>query len=82
MDRPEATEINAQLRKWGNMASPNSKDKEGQPTREERSRAAVEVYSIKFEERSRVGQIPVRKGQRLDVDGILARSSLPKTLSQ
>jgi len=70
------------------MTSANSKNKEEQPTRQERSRAAIESYSIRFEERSRVGQILVRKGQPLDVDGILARSlpnlgarALPKTLS-
>lgn len=60
------------------MASPNSKDKEEQPTHKERSGAAIEGYSIKFEERNSAGQILVRKGQHLDVDGILARS-LPKT---
>jgi len=56
------------------MTSANSKNKEEQPTRQERSRAAIEGYSTKFEDRSRVGQIPVRKGQPLDVDRVLARS--------
>ena len=57
----------------------NSKDKQEQPTREERAHAAMESYSIRFEERSRARQTHMRKGQHLDVDGILARS-LPKTV--
>jgi hypothetical protein len=56
------------------MTSANSKNKDDQPTRQERSRAAIEGYSIAFEERSRLGQILVRKGRHLDVDGVLARS--------
>lgn len=56
------------------MAPANSKDKEQQQTRQERSRAAIKGYSIRFEERSSARQIIVRKGQRLDVDGILAHS--------
>ena len=56
------------------MTSVNSNDKEENLTREERMSAATQDYSTRFKERSRVGQIPVRKGQHLDVDGILARS--------
>ncbi len=63
------------------MTSANSKDKQGQPTRDERSRAAIEGYSMKFNEPRFVKQVSLPKGQRLDVDAILARS-LPKTLSQ
>jgi hypothetical protein len=57
----------------------NSKEKE--QTRQERELAALEAYSIKLEERSSAGRILVRKVQRLDVDGVLARS-LPQTISQ
>ena len=43
--------------------------------------APIEVYVPKSDDLKNVRQILVRKGQHLDVDGILARS-LPKTLSQ
>lgn len=56
------------------MTSANSNDKEESLTREKRMRAPTEDYSIRFKERSGVGEIPVRRGQHLDVDGILARS--------
>lgn len=56
------------------MTLVNSNDKEERLTREERIRASAADYSIRFKERSRAGQIPVRRGQHLDVDGILARS--------
>ena len=59
----------------------DSKDKNVQPTPEERSRLASKDYSIEFEERNRGRKAPMRKGRRLDVDGILA-GSLPKTISQ
>ena len=68
-----ATETKAHQEK-GNMAPANSKDKEQQQTRQERSRAAIEGYSITFGERIHPGQILARKGQHLDVDGILANS--------
>lgn len=55
------------------MAPANSKDKAQQQTRQERARAAIESYSIKFEERSSATAL-VRKGQRLNVDAILAHS--------
>ena len=61
------------VRGKGNMALVISKAKEGQ-TRQESARAAIEAYATKFD-------APSRKGQHLDVDGILARS-LPKTVSQ
>lgn len=56
------------------MTPANSKDKQQQQTRQERSRAAIEGYSIRFEERSSTRQILLRKAPRLDVDGILANS--------
>ena len=63
------------------MASTNSKTTEQQLARQERSRAAIEGYSLRLDGRSSGRQIPFRKGQHLDVDGILARS-LPQTISQ
>lgn len=56
----------------------NSKDKDKQ-TRHERARAAIEAHTTKFETLNSAA--PLRKGQHLDVDGILERS-LPKTVSQ
>jgi hypothetical protein len=50
------------------MALANSKDRDGQRP-QERARAAIEAYPSKSDE-----QIRVRRGQHLDVDGILARS--------
>jgi hypothetical protein len=63
------------------MTSANAKNIERQSTREERSRRAIEGYSIKFDEASHMRRIASPKGQRLDVDEVLARS-LPKTISQ
>lgn len=39
-----------------------------------RARAAMEVYAPRANDLSSVAPIRVRKGQHLDVDGILARS--------
>ena len=55
------------------MALANSKDKDEQ-TRQERVRAAIEAYPNKSAELSSLERIRVRKGQHLDVDGVLARS--------
>lgn len=56
------------------MGSANSKDKAEHQTRHERALAAIEAYSIKLEKRSGAEPMPPRKGQRLDVDGVLSRS--------
>jgi hypothetical protein len=55
------------------MALANSKDKD-QQTPQERARAAIDAYPNKPDEPNRSKQIRVRKGQQLDVDGVLARS--------
>ncbi len=55
------------------MATVSSKGKDEQ-TPQERARAAIEAYPAKSHELFERGQIPVRKGRHLDVDGILARS--------
>ena len=56
------------------MGPANSKDKDEHQTRQERSPAAIEGYSINFEKHRSAGRILARKGQHLDVDGILSRS--------
>jgi hypothetical protein len=59
--------------KESKMALANSKDK-GEQAPQERARAAIEAYPSKPGELITSKQILVRKGQRLDVDGVLARS--------
>jgi hypothetical protein len=51
--------------------------RESKDERTSQERAAIEVYVPQSDELSRPAPILVRKGQHLDVDGILARS-LPK----
>jgi hypothetical protein len=63
------------------MVPANSKNKDELQARRERAREAIEAYSTRFERSSSAGEILVRKGQHLDVDGILARS-LPQTFIQ
>jgi len=46
------------------------------------SAAPIEVDTAMSDEWLRPGPIPFGKGQRLDVDAILARSSLPKSLRE
>jgi hypothetical protein len=65
--------MNIQAEKESNMALANSKDKDKQ-TPQERARAAIEAYPNKSGELISSKQILVRKGQHLDVDGVLARS--------
>lgn len=55
------------------MALANLKDKD-EPTPQERARAVIEAYPNKSDEPISSKQIRVRKGQHLDVDGVLARS--------
>jgi len=62
------------------MALANSKDKDEQ-TRQERVRAAIEADPNKSAELSSLERIRVRKGQHLDVDGVLARSFRDVNLS-
>jgi hypothetical protein len=51
--------------------------RESKDERTSQERAAIEVYVPKSDKLSRPAPILARKGQHLDVDGILARS-LPK----
>ena len=74
MNQQQSNATETKRIKKGNMTPANSKDKRQQQTRQERSRAAIEGYSIRFEDRSSTRQLLVRTGQRLDVDGILANS--------
>jgi hypothetical protein len=63
------------------MALVNVKDK-AEPTPRERARAAMDSHTNKSEaELKSSGRRILRKGQHLDVDGILERS-LPRTVSQ
>ena len=55
------------------MALANLKDKD-QQTPQKRARAALEAYPNKSDELRSAERILVRKGQHLDVDGVLARS--------
>ena len=55
------------------MAFSNLKHKDEQ-TPQERARAAIAAYPNKSDELISSKQIRVRKGQHLDVDGVLARS--------
>ena len=57
------------------MATPNLMLMKDEQTAQNRARAATEAYSSKSDEqRIRPEPIPVRKGRRLDVDAVLARS--------
>jgi len=47
---------------------------EDEQTPQERARAAIEAYPSKPDELISAKQIRARKGQHLDVDGVLARS--------
>jgi hypothetical protein len=50
-------------------------------TNQNRARAAIEAYTSRSDERIGPETIPVRKGRRLDVDAVLARS-LAKVVSE
>jgi hypothetical protein len=56
-----------------NMALANLKDKD-EETPQKRASAAIAGYPKKSDELRSSERIPVRKGKRLDVDGVLARS--------
>jgi hypothetical protein len=49
-------------------------------TTHDRTQAAIEAYRAKSDERTSPGPNPVRERRYLDVDGVLARSSLPEAL--
>lgn len=57
------------------------KDPENEQTIQHRARATIEAQTTKFVELNAAEPVPIRKGQHLDVDGILARS-LPKTVDR
>ena len=65
--------LKIEAKKESKMALANSKDKDEQMP-QERARAAREAYPNKSAELISSKQIHVRKGQHLDVDGVLARS--------
>jgi hypothetical protein len=72
-DTLRGTKMKIEAEKENNMALANSKDKDEQ-TPQERARAAIEAYPNKSDELISLKRILVRKGQHLDVDGVLARS--------
>jgi len=61
------------------MPLANSREVNDEQTTQERARAAVQTYHAKPAERIGLEPLPLRKGRRLDVDEVLARS-LPKTI--
>ena len=63
------------------MTLPASRVIKEEQTTQDRTRADLELYIARLDERLSSGPVPVRKSGRLDVDGILARS-LPPTVSQ
>jgi hypothetical protein len=63
------------------MAQANLREVKDEQTTQDRARAAIQTYHAKPAEPISLGPIPFRKGRRLDVDEVLARS-LPKTISQ
>jgi len=68
-----STKMNIEAGKESHMTLANSQDKDEQAP-QERARAAIEAYPNKFADLISSKQTHVRKGQRLDVDGVLARS--------
>jgi hypothetical protein len=63
------------------MEQANSREVKDEQTPQDRARAAIQNYHAEPAEGIGLGAIPLRKGRRLDVDEVLARS-LPKTISQ
>jgi hypothetical protein len=63
------------------MELSNSRVVKDEQTTQDRTRADLELYIAKLDERLSPGRIPVRKRGHLDVDGILARS-LARTVGQ
>jgi hypothetical protein len=64
--------VNIEAEKESHMTLANSKDKDEQT--QESARAAIAAYPNTSGEFNSSKQIRVRKGQHLDVDGVLARS--------
>jgi len=63
------------------MAQANLREVKDERTTQDRARAAIQTYQAKPAVPISLGPIPLRKGRRLDVDEVLARS-LPKTIGQ
>lgn len=64
------------------MATANSISINGEPTTQNRARAAIEAYASKAAEPPiRLEPIPVRRGKHLDVDAVLVRS-LPRVVGE
>jgi len=59
------------------MALTNLRVVNDEPTNQTRAHAAIESYKLKSNERAVPQRLSIRKGRRLDVDEVLARS-LPK----
>ena len=69
------------IKKCRIMTTANVRAIKDEQTTQNLARAAIEAYTSKFDERISAGLIQVSRGQRLDVDAVLARS-LPKAVGE